>query len=216
MKASNLNIAIIGLGNIGSVVASNLVKGQQPVIVADIDPYKASSLAQELGSLATAMDVRAAIQAADVVVLAIYFDAIRTLFATYNTELQGKILIDPSNPIAPDGNGGFKKIIGQGESAGELLAAILPAQARLVKALGTLGAATLAQAAFNEPRKVLFYALDDRSLQADIESLIQASGYAPVHVGGLDQSIRIEVFGELHEYGALGKAVTLAEAVVAQ
>lgn len=216
MKASNLNIAIIGLGNIGSVVASNLVKGQQPVIVADIDPAKASSLAQELGHLATAMDVRAAIQAADVVVLAIYFDAIRTLFATYNTELQGKILIDPSNPIAPDGNGGFKKIIGQGESAGELLAAILPAQARLVKALGTLGAATLAQAAFNEPRKVLFYALDDRSLQADIESLIQASGYAPVLVGGLDQSIRIEVFGELHEYGALGKAVTLAEAVVAQ
>jgi hypothetical protein len=25
----------------------------------------------------------------------------------------------------------------------------------------------------------------------------------PVRVGGLDQSIRIEMFGDLHEYGAL-------------
>jgi phosphoglycerate dehydrogenase-like enzyme len=33
-KASNLKIAVIGLGNIGQVVAANLVKGNRPVIVA--------------------------------------------------------------------------------------------------------------------------------------------------------------------------------------
>jgi len=32
-----------------------------------------------------------------------------------------------------------------------------------------------------------------------------------VRVGGLDQSIRIEVFGDLHEFGALGKTITLHE-----
>jgi hypothetical protein len=34
-------------------------------------------------------------------------------------------------------------------------------------------------------------------------------------VGGLDQSIRIEMFGDLHEYGALGRVVTKAEALKA-
>ena len=34
-------------------------------------------------------------------------------------------------------------------------------------------------------------------------------------MGGLDQSIRIEMFGDLHEYGALGRAVTKTEALAA-
>jgi hypothetical protein len=33
-----------------------------------------------------------------------------------------------------------------------------------------------------------------------------------VNVGGLDQSVRIEVYGELHEIGGLGKTVTEQEA----
>jgi 8-hydroxy-5-deazaflavin:NADPH oxidoreductase len=42
--------------------------------------------------------------------------------------------------------------------------------------------------------------------------LISASGFAPVNVGGLDQSVRIEAFGDLHEYGSLGRLVTRKEA----
>ena len=34
-------------------------------------------------------------------------------------------------------------------------------------------------------------------------------------VGGLDQSIRIEMFGDLHEYRALGRVVTKSEALAA-
>ena len=33
--------------------------------------------------------------------------------------------------------------------------------------------------------------------------------------GGLDQSIRIEMFGDLHEFGALGRVVTRTEALKA-
>jgi hypothetical protein len=33
-----------------------------------------------------------------------------------------------------------------------------------------------------------------------------------LYIGHLDQSIRIEVFGDLHEFGGLGKTVSLAEA----
>ncbi|TAL42223.1 MAG: NADP oxidoreductase coenzyme F420-dependent, partial [Chitinophagaceae bacterium] len=30
-------------------------------------------------------------------------------------------------------------------------------------------------------------------------------------IGGIDQSVCIEVFGDLHEFGALGKTVTRSE-----
>lgn len=212
MKNSKLKVAVIGLGSIGKVVASNLVKGKREVILADKTFAKAKELAESLGSLAKPAEIVDAIKSADIVVLAVYFATIKEIFAQYATELQGKIIVDPSNPIAADDKGGFKKIIGQNESSGQILSTLLPKNAKLAKALGTLGAATLEKAAFSDPKKVQFYATDDNSINAEIESLIKDNGFEPVHIGGLDKSISIEVFGDLHEFGALGKTVTLEEA----
>jgi 8-hydroxy-5-deazaflavin:NADPH oxidoreductase len=212
MKTNQSKVAVIGLGNIGKVVASNLVKGNREVIVASNKLEDATVLAKQLGSLANAADVPAAIKEADIVVMAVWFSTLQELLKKYATELQGKTIVDPSNPIAPDGNGGFKKIIGAEESAGQILAGLLPQGASLAKAFGTLGAGSLAGAAFQKPEAaVLFYATDDTRINESIEELIQDSGFAPVRVGGIDQSIRIEVFGELHEFGALGKTVTREE-----
>ncbi|MFH6971282.1 NADPH-dependent F420 reductase [Flavobacterium petrolei] len=206
-------VAVIGLGNIGAAVATNLVKGNRSVILADKTFEKANVLSQKLGSLTHAATIADAVKEADIVVLAIYFDPIKDFLKTYATALEGKIIVDPSNPIAPDENGGFKKIIGEDESAGQLLSALVPNGAELVKALGTLGAATLASASFQTPEKAVeFYATDNSSINAEIEELIRDNGFEPLRVGTLNQSIRIEVFGDLHEFGALGKAVTLNEA----
>ena len=210
---SKSKVAVIGTGNIGTAVATNLVKGNRSVIIADRKIEKAEALAQKLGSLALPKDIPAAIGEADIIVFAVWFDAVKELFNTYATELQGKIIIDPSNPIAPDEKGGFKKTIGENQSAGELLKALLPKDAKLVKTLGTLGVASLGGAAFQKPEAaVMFYSTDDTSIIDEIEQLINDSGFEPVHVGDIDQSIRIEVFGDLHEFGALGKTVTVTEA----
>jgi 8-hydroxy-5-deazaflavin:NADPH oxidoreductase len=205
-------VAVIGLGNIGTVVATNLVKGNRSIIVADRTIEKANELAQKLGNLAQPATIATAVKDADIIIPAIWFDGIKDFFKTYAAELQGKIIVDPSNPIAPDENGGFKKIIDQDQSAGQILSALLPKGAFFVKALGTLGAASLEQAAFQQPDKAVeFYATDNISINSQIEDLIRDNGFEPVRIGGLDQSIRIEVFGDLHEFGALGKTVTLAE-----
>lgn len=208
-------IAIIGLGNIGKTLAQNFVKGNQPVIIASRKLEDAKALAKELGALATATEISEAIKNADIIVLSVWFNTIQELFEQFSTELQGKIIIDPSNPIAPDESGGFKKIIGEKESAGQLNAAILPKGAKLVKAFGTLGAASLASAAFQSTEKsVLFYATSDTNVDKDIEQLIEDNGFDAVKVGDLEQSIRIEVFGDLHEFGALGRVVTKTEALL--
>ncbi|WP_029268477.1 NADPH-dependent F420 reductase [Flavobacterium sp. KJJ] len=206
-------VAVIGLGNIGTAIATNLTKGNRSVIVADRTIEKANQLYQKLGSLVQPATIADAVKEADIVVLAIYFDPIKEFFKTYAQELEGKIIVDPSNPIALDENGGFKKIIGSDESAGQILSTLLPNHAKLAKALGTLGAASLANASFQTPEKsVEFYTTDDTSINNEIEELIRDNGFEPLRIGNLNQSIRIEVFGDLHEFGALGKTVTLSEA----
>lgn len=208
-----MNTAIIGLGNIGSQLATNLTAGGQSVIVADRTLAKAEKLAGMLGGKAKAMPIVDAISKADVVILAIYFDAIKELVATNHSALAGKIVVDPSNPLAPDGKGGFKKTIPADQSSGQLIAALLPEGAELVKSFGTLGAESLGSGVNRSPeRAVLFYATDYPEAGKAVARLITASGFSPVSVGGVDQSIRIEVGGDLHEFGKLGKLVSAQEA----
>jgi len=211
--SSKIKVAIIGLGKIGEAIATNLTKGGHAVILSSRDDKKSRALASKLGTLATAMNTTLAINDADVIIPAIYFDSLKEFFRKYTTELKGKIIVDVSNPIGPDGNGGFKKIVGQHESAGKILSELIPKDAKLIKAFGTLGVGSLIKDAFQSPeRKVLFYASDSTNSNDQIEGLIKDAGFEPLNIGGIDQSIRIEVFGDLHEFGALGKAVILSEA----
>ena len=216
MTISDNTVAIIGTGNIGSRLAAAFAAGGQDFLLAGRDQEAARKVAADLDGQADVVSVDEAVERADVLVLAVWFDAFKQLIAQYGDRLAGKVIIDPTNPVGPDGNGGFQKLIGEQESSGQILAGLLPAGARLVKAFGTLSADSLSAAARREPeRAVLFYAADDDAAGEEVADLIRIAGYEPVRVGGLDQSIRIEMFGDLHEYGALGRAVTKTEALKA-
>ncbi|MFW1798997.1 NADPH-dependent F420 reductase [Acinetobacter nematophilus] len=208
-----MKTAIIGLGNIGSRLATNMVKGGQQILIADRTYEKAENLAKTLGSLALPRHIEDIVKEADVIILSIWFAGIQEFFKTYESQLAGKIIVDPSNPLGPDGQGGFKKIIPADESSGQIIANLLPAGAKLVKAFGTLGADSLGKAAFREPeRAVLFYAADDEVEGNIVATLIKTSGFDPFYAGDLNQSLRLEVSGDLHEFGPLGRLVTISKA----
>jgi predicted dinucleotide-binding enzyme len=216
MAVSNTTVAIIGIGNIGGRLAANLAAGGQDFLLAGRDEEAARKLASTFDGHAEAVSIDEAVERADVLVLAVWLDAFRQLIGQYGERLAGKVIVDPTNPVAPDGNGGFRKVIGEQESSGQLLAGLLPAGARLVKAFGTLSAGSLSAAARQEPElAVEFYAADDDAAGDLVAELIRTGGFEPVRVGGLDQSIRIEAFGDLHELGALGRPVTKSEALAA-
>jgi predicted dinucleotide-binding enzyme len=216
MTLADRTVAIIGTGTIGSTLAANFAAGGQDFLLAGRDQDVAATLAAGLDGHAEAVSIDEAVDRADVLVFAVWLDAFRQLIAQYGDRLAGKVIIDPSNPIGPDGSGGYHKVIGEQESSGQILAALLPASTPLVKAFGTLSAPTLAAAARREPeRAVEFYAADDAAAGDLAAELIRAGGYEPVRVGGLDQAIRIEMFGDLHEFGALGRVVTKQEALAA-
>ena len=216
MSASNTTVAIIGTGNIGGKLAANFAAGGQDFLLAGRDLETARKLASDLDGHAEVVSIDEAVDRADVLVLAVWLDAFKELIARYGQRLAGKVVVDPSNPVAPDGSGGFRKVIGERESSGEILAGLLPPGARLVKAFGTLSAGSLSAAARQEPeRAVQFYAADDEAAGDLVADLIRAGGFEPLSVGGLDKSIRLEVFGDLHEFGALGRAVVKSEALKA-
>jgi predicted dinucleotide-binding enzyme len=198
--------AIIGIGNLGSRVARNLVQGGEPVVLAARDQSGADALAAELGALASSASVVDAVSLADAVLLAVWLDTGKELISQLSQALVGKVVIDPSNPIGPDGHGGFTTTLPEGESAASILANLLPAGAHFVKAFGTLGADALGSAA-NRPsrRAVLFYATDDDAAAETVERLISAAGFDPVKAGGIEAATRLELMrGDLHQNGGLG------------
>jgi predicted dinucleotide-binding enzyme len=213
-KGVRLTTAIIGVGNIGGAVARHLVAGGEPVVLAAKDKAQAEALARELGPLADAASVEDAIAGADVVVLALWLDAIQQVTARDGQLLDGKVVVDPSNPLGFDENGQITRTLPDDQSSGAVVAALLPAGAHYVKAFGTLSADALASSANHEPeRVVLFYATDDDKAATTVERLIRAAGFEPMKAGGVADAGRIEMpGGDLHQYGLNGRLLDLDEA----
>ncbi len=203
--------AIIGVGNLGSAVARHLVAGDELVVLAARDEAHAVGLAHELGPRVEPALVEDAIAAADVVVLAVWLDQIKELVQEQAHLLEDKVVVDPSNPLGFDENGKMQRTLPDDQSAGSIVAALLPASAHYVKAFGTLGADSLASSANREPHPVaLFYATDDDIAAGTVERLIHAAGFDPIKAGGVDAALRIEMpGGDLHQMGLNGELLDL-------
>jgi predicted dinucleotide-binding enzyme len=208
-----LILAIIGVGNIGGTLARQLVAGGEAVIVAAKDEANAEVLANELGPRVRAASVEDAIANADAVIFAVWLDTTRELIAQHASLLENKVVVDPSNPIGFDADGQTSRTLPDDQSAAAVVAALLPASAHYVKALGTLSAPALASGANREPRAVLFYATDDDTAATTIERLIRASGFEPLKAGGVADARRIEApGGDLHQFALNGELVDLDQA----
>ncbi len=212
-----MTTAIIGVGNIGGPLARHLVGGGESVVLAARDRARVEALAAELGPLARAATVEEAIADADAVVFAVWLDTMKQLIEEDARLLADKVVVDPSNPLGFDENGQMKRTLPDDQSAGSVIAALLPASAHYVKAFGTLVAEGLADGANREPqRAVLFYATDDAAAARTIERLIRAAGFDPLKAGGVADTGRLEVpGGDLHQGGMNGQLVALDQARVA-
>src|SRR6267143_2985736 len=115
-----MTTAIMGVGTIGAIVARNLVQGGERVILANRDKSKADKLAVELGDLASSAEVGEAISKSDVVVLALYLDVLKFFIPEFGGKLVGKIVVDPSNPVGPDGKGGVKRPLPADQASGQI------------------------------------------------------------------------------------------------
>ena len=196
-----MTTAIIGTGGIGSAIARELASGGEPLRLASADHESARTLAAKIGHGAVAAaDNRDALQGAGAVVLALRFTVLKGVIAEIADRLAGKLVVVPSNPITADAHGNLSRLLPKGQASGDVVAGWLPAGARLAMAFGTLPADLLESSSNQSPKRaVLFYATDDHQAGQEVERLIRTAGFEPVRAGGLDQSTRLEVGGDLHE-----------------
>ncbi len=196
-----MTTAVIGTGTLGSVIARLLASGGETLRLSSADNESARTLAAEIGPAAVvASDNRDALQGADAVVLALRFTVLKGVIDEIADRLADKLVIVPSNPLGIDAQGNVSRLLPTEQASGEVLAGWLPAGARLAMAFGTLSADILESSGRRSPEPaVLFYVTDDDRAGEEVERLIRTAGFEPAKAGGIEQSGRLEVGGDLHD-----------------
>ena len=196
-----MTTAIIGTGGIGSAIARQLASGGETLRLSSADQASARRLAAQIGDAAVvAAGNRDALQGADAVILALRFTALKGVIDEIAGPLAGRLVVVPSNPVGLDVHGNLVRLLPDGQSSGEVVAGWLPAGARLAMAFGSMSADLFESAGHRSPEPaVLFYATDDDRAGQEVGRLIRTAGFEPVKAGGLGQSGRLEVGGDLHD-----------------
>ena len=196
-----MTTAVIGTGGIGSVIARELASGGETLRLASADTKSARMLAAEIGRAAVvAVDNDDALRGADAVVLALRFAVLKGVIDEIADALTGKLVVVPSNPVGIDAQGNVSRLLPEGQSSGGVVAGWLPAGARLAMAFGTMSADLSESSSHRSPEPaVLFYVTDDDRAGQEVERLIRTAGFEPVKAGGIEQSGRLEVGGDLHD-----------------
>jgi predicted dinucleotide-binding enzyme len=196
-----MSTAIIGTGGLGSVIARHLAAGGETLRLASADQGPARRLAAQIGPAAVVADGnRDALRGVSAVILALRFPVLKGVLAEIARALGGQLVVVPSNPAGLDAHGNVVRLLPDGQSAGELIAGWLLAETRLALAFGSLSGAIFESASNRSPEPaVLFYAADDGRADGEAERLIRTAGFEPATIGGLEQSGRLEVGGDLHD-----------------
>jgi hypothetical protein len=184
-----MNIGLIGAGNIGATAARNFLNAGHTVALSNSrGPDTLQDLVDDLGPNAKALTTEKAAEFGDVVMEAIPYAYVESLPAD---ALTGKILISASNYYPQrDGDIDF-----DGQTQTERVAAMFP-ETRVVKAFNTIYWEHLRDqgdpSAPMEERRVIPLAGDDADAKAVVSSLIEEIGFAPLDLGSLRDSRRME------------------------
>jgi 8-hydroxy-5-deazaflavin:NADPH oxidoreductase len=150
------------------------------------NPERLSGRAAELGDHVSAATPTDAVDAADVVMLAVPWDVIGDALESAGS-LAGKVVIDATNPF------GSSAKPPDGSTAARYNAARMPG-ARYVRAFNTLTAGFQAEAAgrAGDERAVMFLCGDYPEAKRIVSGLIEDAGFAPVDLGSVAHAAVME------------------------
>lgn len=180
-------ISIIGTGGMAAAIGGRTANAGYTVEVISRDPAKARALADKLAAGAITGTYGAA-PAGDIVILAVPYSSAAAVVAEYRDALDGRMIIDITNPISPDLTG---LVTPAGSSGAQEIAKGAPASAHVVKAFNTLFGHVLARGG----RLDAFLAADDPEAKARVSTFIERLGLRPLDVGGLHMAQTLEALG---------------------
>jgi len=192
-----MKIGIIGAGNVGGNLGKLWAGKSHDVMFGVRDPQSAKikALLVSIGLNARAGSVHEAASFAEVVVLTTPWPATQDAIQTAG-DLTGKILVDCTNPLAPDLSG---LSIGHTTSAAEELARWAPG-ARVVKAFNTIGAQRMLNPQFGSQAASLFICGDDEAAKSVVTKLTEETGFEVIDAGPLSNARLLEPLAMLWIY----------------
>lgn len=185
-----MNIAFIGIGQVGSALAGHLVVLGHTVTIAarDRNSKSVTTAIAKYPQLQVASPPEA-IAAAEVVFLATPFAAIQGALSEAG-DSSGKILVDCTNPVGPN----LTHMLKSEQSGAEMVQSLVP-NAKVVKAFTIYGFENFENntyPGYGDLKPAMLIAGNDAIAKQVISELCQALGWEAVDTGNLAMSLHLE------------------------
>jgi predicted dinucleotide-binding enzyme len=173
-----MSYAIVGFGKIGHALSKAFArKGIEVAVATTRDPESFAADAAAIGPTIIPKTLAEALKA-DIIFLAVHFESHPEIAKALPT-WQGKIIVDVTNAY------GVPPEELRGQPSSKFVAKAF-AGGQLVKGFNHLLAGVLDQgSAVHGGRRVVFLASDDAAAAAQIGTLAEKLGFAPIELGGL-------------------------------
>lgn len=199
-----IRIGIVGSGRLGGAIGRLWARAGHEILFSSRHPESLQSLVSEAGPKTRAGTVQEAVAFGPVVFLAVPFGAVPQIGRDYGKQLQGKIVLDCTNPIERRDGEMAKAALAKG--SGVATAEYIPG-ARVVRAFGTIGHAVALENAHRAGEKIAIpIAGDDAAALKVASGLVADAGFDPLLVGGLSRSKEFDMGTPI-----AGKNATAAE-----
>ncbi len=188
-------VGVLGSGIVGITLANGFVKHGYEVMIGTHDISKRETLRQKTNaSIATGSFAEAA-GFGDLVVLAVKGSAaLKVLELAGKTNLEGKTVIDTTNPIAdaPPDHGVLKFFTTPDRSLMEQLQEAAPG-AHFVKSFSIVGNAKMVDPVYeNNTRPTMFICGDHEEAKSAVIKILEAFGWESMDMGGVQSARAIE------------------------
>ena len=185
------SISIIGLGNMARALAARALAGGDAVEIIGRDSAKAREKAAELAAAlgGATVGTAGAGPAGDIVVLAVPYAGAAAVVREYGDALRGKIIVDVTNPVAPD----LRSFVVPDDTSGaQEIAKAAPGDAHVVKAFNTVFSHVLAAGPAEDRPLDVFIAGDDAQAKARVSAFVGNLGLRPWDTGALSMARALE------------------------
>ena len=203
-----MEITIIGTGNMARGIATRALAGGNTVTLLGTEEANSQALAGELSGDVRTGSVGDPISG-DVVVLAVWYQAVDDVLGRYGDQLAGKTVIDITNPVDLET---YAPLTLKAGSAAQEIAAKAPG-AKVVKAFNTTFAGSLAEGHVAGGPLDVFVASDDEDAKAEVRELAESAGLRVFDAGPLAIARQLEGAGYLHMAIQPGLGGTYASAL---
>jgi predicted dinucleotide-binding enzyme len=199
-------VGVIGSGAVGRALAAGFAARGHEVTIGTRVPEENDDLqawAAQHDGLAIGSFTGAA-EAGELLVLATRGTAVEQAIATAGPQhFAGKVVIDTTNPLDPDGDRAALAVSSPADSGGETVQRVLP-ESRVVKCFNTVSNSIMVDPQLAGGRQPMFIAGNDADAKATVTAVLADFGWEGFDVGGIEQSRQLESLCLL--WVAVGKA----------